>query len=97
MAREQRLDGVVHRQEQLDDRPQRAVLVLRRTHPELPRPFRCRWVYAVAPLGVGVNVYMMTGLPVETWVRLVAWLAVGLVLYFSYGRRHSALRRPGSP
>jgi len=74
-----------------------AVLVLRRTHPELPRPFRCPWVSAVAPLGVGVNVYMMTGLPVETWVRLVAWLAVGLVLYFSYGRRNSALRRPGSP
>jgi APA family basic amino acid/polyamine antiporter len=73
-----------------------AVLVLRRTHPELHRPFRCPWVYLVAPLGVGVSVYMMTGLPLETWVRLVAWLAVGLVLYFSYGRRHSALRRPGS-
>ena len=76
-----------------------AVMILRNTHPEAARPFRCPAVYVVAPLGIVVNVAMMLALPIETWLRLVVWLAVGLVVYFSYGARHSALRQraPSSP
>jgi APA family basic amino acid/polyamine antiporter len=70
-----------------------AVLILRHTHPEIPRPFRCPWAYVVAPLGIAVNLYMMTGLPPETWLRLVIWLAIGLALYFSFGHRRSELRK----
>jgi APA family basic amino acid/polyamine antiporter len=70
-----------------------AVLILRRRRPEVPRPFRCPAVSVVAPLGMAVNALMMLFLPWETWLRLGAWLAVGLVIYFAYGRRHSVLGR----
>jgi APA family basic amino acid/polyamine antiporter len=68
-----------------------AVLILRLTRPECERPFRCPWVSVVAPFGVFVNLGMMLFLPPATWVRLAVWLAVGLVVYFAYGRRHSVL------
>jgi APA family basic amino acid/polyamine antiporter len=68
-----------------------AVLVLRAKRPDAHRPFRCPLVYVVAPLGMGVNFGMMLFLPWDTWLRLLGWLAVGLVIYFSYGRHHSAL------
>jgi APA family basic amino acid/polyamine antiporter len=68
-----------------------AVLLLRLRRPDAARPFRCPAVFVVAPLGVAVNLTMMLFLPVETWLRLGAWLAVGLVIYFAYGRRHSLL------
>jgi APA family basic amino acid/polyamine antiporter len=67
------------------------VLVLRLRRPDAARPFRCPAVYVVAPLGIVVNLTMMLFLPWDTWLRLVAWLAVGLAIYFTYGRRHSAL------
>jgi APA family basic amino acid/polyamine antiporter len=66
-----------------------AVLVLRVKRPDAPRPFRCPAVGVVAPLGMGVDLTMMLFLPWETWLRLAAWLAVGLVIYIAYGRRHS--------
>lgn len=69
-----------------------AVLVLRVTQPALDRPFRSPLAWVVAPLGVAVNVGMTLFLPVETWVRLAVWLALGLGVYFAYGRRHSELR-----
>jgi APA family basic amino acid/polyamine antiporter len=68
-----------------------AVLLLRLRRPDAARPFRCPAVFVVAPLGVAVNLTMMLFLPVETWLRLGAWLAVGLLVYFAYGRRHSVL------
>jgi APA family basic amino acid/polyamine antiporter len=68
-----------------------SVLILRRQQPDIERPFRCPWVYVVAPLGILVNGTMMLFLPLDTWLRLVVWLAVGLVIYFLYGQRHSAL------
>jgi APA family basic amino acid/polyamine antiporter len=67
------------------------VLILRIQNHNMPRPFRCPLVYLVAPLGVLVNVAMMLFLPVETWLRLLVWMAVGLVFYFAYGYRHSIL------
>lgn len=72
-----------------------AVLVLRITQPTLTRPFRSPLAWVVAPLGVLVNVGMTLFLPMETWVRLVVWLAIGLGIYFAYGRRHSELRKGG--
>lgn len=68
-----------------------AVLLLRIRRPEAERPFRCPAIYVVAPLGMAVNVLMMLFLPVSTWWRLVLWLALGLVIYVGYGRRHSVL------
>jgi APA family basic amino acid/polyamine antiporter len=71
-----------------------AVLVLRVRRPDAARPFRCPAVGVVAPLGIAVNLTMMLFLPWETWLRLVVWLIVGLVIYLLYGRRHSRIGRP---
>jgi APA family basic amino acid/polyamine antiporter len=68
-----------------------SVLVLRITRPQVARPFRCPLISVVAPLGIVVNVAMMFFLPLDTWMRLVIWLALGLLFYFVYGIRHSAL------
>jgi APA family basic amino acid/polyamine antiporter len=68
-----------------------SVLILRWTRPEVERPFRCPALYVVAPLGIFVNVLLMLFLPIDTWFRLAVWLTLGLVIYFSYGRRHSVL------
>jgi APA family basic amino acid/polyamine antiporter len=68
------------------------VLVLRRTEPTRPRPFRVPWVNVVAPLSVILCIYVMLGLPLETWVRFAVWLAIGLALYVGYGYRHSRVR-----
>ena len=70
-----------------------AVLILRIRRPEVPRPFRTPVLYLVAPLGIAVNLLMMLFLPIETWLRLVGWLVIGLLIYGFYGRRHSAIGR----
>ena len=64
------------------------VLVLRIREPELPRGFRAPAVYVVAPLGVASSVFLMLGLPSDTWLRLGIWLVIGLLLYGFYGSRH---------
>ncbi|HZL47290.1 MAG TPA: amino acid permease [Opitutaceae bacterium] len=69
-----------------------AVLVLRRTHPNARREFRAPWVPVVPLLGMASSLLLMFSLPRENWWRLFIWLLVGFVIYFSYGRRHSALR-----
>ncbi len=65
------------------------VLILRILEPDLPRPFRTPAVYAVAPLGAASSVFLMAGLPLDTWLRLAAWLVVGLLIYATYGTKHS--------
>lgn len=70
-----------------------AVLVLRTSRPDAHRPFRCPMLFVIAPCGVLVNVTMMLFLPWDTWLRLFVWLALGLVVYFLYGRHHSTLGR----
>jgi APA family basic amino acid/polyamine antiporter len=65
------------------------VLVLRYTDPDRPRPFRTPLVPLVPVLGILACVYLMLGLPVDTWARLIIWMALGLAIYFLYGRRHS--------
>ncbi len=69
------------------------VLVLRITHPEIHRPFKTPAAFAVAPLGAASAVFLMVGLPGDTWLRLVVWLVIGLAIYFLYGRNHSHLAR----
>jgi len=71
------------------------VLVLRYTHPELPRPFKTPAVPFVPVLGILSCAYLMAGLPRDTWFRLLGWMAVGLIIYFGYGIRKSRLRRKG--
>lgn len=66
-----------------------AVLALRIQNPTAHRPFRCPAVFIVAPLGVIINVILMLFLPIDTWLRLVIWLGLGLIVYFSYGIRHT--------
>jgi basic amino acid/polyamine antiporter, APA family len=64
-------------------------LVLRIVDPGLQRPFRAPAIWIVGPLGALTSVFLMLGLPLDTWVRLVVWLAIGLVIYFAYGAKHS--------
>jgi APA family basic amino acid/polyamine antiporter len=72
------------------------VLVLRRTQPERPRGFRVPWSPVLPCLSIAACLLLMLGLPLETWVRFVVWLAVGLGIYFAFGRRHSKLAREGN-
>ncbi len=67
------------------------VIVLRRTQPERPRSFRTPWVPLVPMLSIGCCVLLMAGLPLLTWIRFFVWLAIGLVIYFVFGRRNSVL------
>jgi APA family basic amino acid/polyamine antiporter len=67
------------------------VLVLRYTDPDIPRPFRTPLVPLVPLLGVGSCLYLMQALPIDTWARLVIWMAIGIAIYFGYGRAHSKL------
>ena len=69
------------------------VVVLRRTDPARPRPFRVFGVPTVPIIGVVLCAALMLSLPVLTWLRFFVWLAIGLVIYFGYGRRHSRLGR----
>ncbi len=69
-----------------------AVMIMRRTHPEVHRPFRAPLGPIVPVLGIASCLLLMFSLPVENWYRLVGWLVIGLVIYFSYGVRHSRLR-----
>jgi APA family basic amino acid/polyamine antiporter len=71
-------------------------MVMRRTHPEVHRPFRTPFMPVVPILGILICGYMMYGLPVDTWLRLAIWMALGLAIYFLYGRRHSKLNTPGA-
>ena len=68
------------------------VLVLRRTDPDRPRPFRVPGVIVVAPVSAALCIYVMLGLPLETWIRFAAWLVIGLALYVGYGFKHSRIR-----
>jgi APA family basic amino acid/polyamine antiporter len=69
------------------------VWILRRARPELDRPFRTPFMPLVPILGILCCLGLMLTLPIDTWLRLFVWLVIGLVIYFSYGRRHSRLQR----
>jgi APA family basic amino acid/polyamine antiporter len=69
-----------------------SVLYLRRAERHMERPFRAPAVPVVPILGILSCLLLMIGLPLDTWLRLVIWMAIGLVVYFFYGRKHSVLR-----
>jgi len=72
------------------------VLVLRRTRPDLPRPFKTPGVPWTPALSILFSVYLAANLPAETWLRFALWTAAGIALYFLYGYRHSALAPRGA-
>ncbi len=75
------------------------VLYLRITQPDVERPFKAPLVWFTAPMGVITSVLLMATLPRDTWIRLVVWMAIGLVIYFLYGVKHSKLgtAKPPTP
>jgi APA family basic amino acid/polyamine antiporter len=72
------------------------IIVMRRTHPNLPRPFRTPLVPVVPILGILANMALMFGLGTENWLRLAVWMVIGLAIYFLYSRKNSRLVREGA-
>jgi APA family basic amino acid/polyamine antiporter len=68
------------------------IIFLRKRRPDLERPFRTPWVPFIPILSALVSLALLASLPFDTWMRLVIWMAIGLVIYFGYGRQHSELR-----
>ena len=71
-----------------------AVIILRKTEPDLPRQFKTPWVPFVPILGIIVCAAMIFGLGWLNWARLLGWLAIGFVIYFAYSRKNSRLNNP---
>jgi APA family basic amino acid/polyamine antiporter len=69
------------------------VLILRRTRPDLPRPFRTPWPWFVCIAGAVVCGAMMVSLGPATWLRLVVWTGIGVLIYAFYGYQHSCVRK----
>jgi APA family basic amino acid/polyamine antiporter len=69
------------------------VWILRVRRPDLHRPFKTPLVPLVPILGMGISLFLMLSLPLSTWLRLIVWLIIGMVIYFTYGRKHSNLAR----
>ncbi len=68
-----------------------AVLIMRKKYPNAERPFRCPWVPFVPIMGVLACLMLMFSLPAANWGRLFAWMAIGLLIYIFYGRKHSVM------
>jgi APA family basic amino acid/polyamine antiporter len=66
------------------------IMMLRVSAPDAPRPFRTPWIWFIAPAGVLSCGLLMASLSAATWIRLVVWTLIGLVIYFAYGYRHAA-------
>ncbi len=67
-------------------------MFLRRTRPDLERPFKVPFVPALPIASAVISLVLMASLPWTTWERLIIWMAIGIVVYFSYGARHSRVR-----
>ncbi|MGC5013479.1 amino acid permease [Streptosporangium sp. DT93] len=75
-----------------------AVIMLRRRRPDLPRTFRCPGMPVVPAVGILFSIWLITFLQWQTWIRFLVWFLIGLVVYFGYSYRHSALAgSPSSP
>jgi len=68
-----------------------AVLIMRYKEPNLKRPFKVPFFPLIPILGIGMCVMLMLSLPGHNWLRLAVWLAIGMAIYFAYGRRHSVM------
>jgi APA family basic amino acid/polyamine antiporter len=73
------------------------VMVMRKTHPNAPRPFKTPFMPLTPILGIVVCLAMMVYLGVDNWIRLFVWLAIGLVIYFGYSAKHSHLAKGVEP
>lgn len=71
------------------------VMLLRKTDPDRPRPFKTPLVPFVPIMGIIVCVYLMSSLPIEAWIRLAIWMALGIAIYFFYGKKNSVLGNTG--
>jgi APA family basic amino acid/polyamine antiporter len=69
-----------------------SIIVLRKTRPEIERPFRTPFVPVIPALGALICFIQMLALPFDTWARLIVWMAIGFIIYFSYGIHHSKQR-----
>lgn len=69
------------------------ILVLRKVNPDAPRPFKTPWVPFVPIMGIITCLGMMAFLPLDTWIRLIVWMAIGMVIYFTYSKKHSVIRK----
>lgn len=72
------------------------VILLRRNQPDRQRVFRVRFAPWFPLVSIALCTGLMTGLTVITWIRFVVWLAIGMVIYVFYGRRHSEFRAPAN-
>jgi APA family basic amino acid/polyamine antiporter len=70
-----------------------SVLVLRKSKPDIERPFKTPWVPMVPILGASICFIQMVALPLDTWLRLIIWMAIGFAIYFFYGIKHSNLQK----
>jgi APA family basic amino acid/polyamine antiporter len=68
-----------------------SIIILRKKRPELHRPFRTPFVPLIPILGALICFAQMASLPLDTWLRLIIWMAIGFVIYFAYGMKHSKL------
>lgn len=73
-----------------------AVLIMRKKHPEAERPFRVPFSPVTPILGILLCTLLMFSLPKENWYRLIIWLLIGFVIYFTYGRNHSVMSTSGT-
>ena len=69
------------------------IVILRRTSPEIERPFRTPFVPWFPILGAIICLVQMVALPWSTWERLIVWMGIGIVVYFAYGYSHSEVRK----
>jgi APA family basic amino acid/polyamine antiporter len=70
-----------------------SVIVLRKSKPDIERPFKTPWVPLVPILGASICFIQMIALPMDTWLRLILWMGIGFCIYFFYGLKHSKLQQ----
>ncbi len=70
-----------------------SIIILRKTRPDIHRPFKTPWVPLIPILGAAICLAQMVALPFDTWLRLIIWMAIGFVIYFAYGIKHSKIRK----
>ncbi len=73
------------------------VIVMRVNLPDLDRGFKVPFVFVVAPIAAGASAFLMYGLPLDTWARLLVWMVIGVIIYFAYSKKHSHLNGTSAP
>ncbi len=73
------------------------VIVMRVNLPDLDRGFKVPFVFVVAPIAAAASAFLMYGLPLDTWARLLVWMVIGVIIYFAYSKKHSHLNGTSAP